>query len=249
MKKQTTNVILGILLLLVSCAVYAAQVSFFHTPGDTLFYFLQDLAFLPVQLVLVTLLVNNLLTVREKKDRLNKMNMAVGAFFGEVGIEMLARLLPMNRRTEPVPPSLNLELDWNKRDFQTAVRQAKGFAFDLDASPENLQALKTLLLEKRQFLLLMLENPSLLEHNTFTDTLLAVFHLTDELTARESLEQLPEPDLEHLAADARRALNHLLVQWFHYAFHLQTNYPYLYSMAVRRNPFQENGSVILQSDS
>jgi len=97
--------------------------------------------------------------------------------------------------------------------------------------------------EKRQFLLNLLENPNLLEHESFTNLLWAVFHLTDELTHRKGLDRLPENDYQHLAGDIKRAHHLLILEWLNYMKHLKTNYPYLFSLAVRTNPFDANASV------
>ena len=44
--------------------------------------------------------------------------------------------------------------------------------------------------QKRDFLLRLLENPNLLEHDSFANLLLAVFHLTEELAQRRDLDRL-----------------------------------------------------------
>jgi hypothetical protein len=41
-----------------------------------------------------------------------------------------------------------------------------------------------ILLSKRDFLVALMENPNLLEHESFTDLLWAVFHLVEELAVR-----------------------------------------------------------------
>ena len=64
--------------------------------------------------------------------------------------------------------------------------------------------------------------------------------------AREALAGLPETDLNHLSVDIRRAFSTLLVEWVNYMFHLKTNYPYLFSMAVRMNPFGDKMDAILR---
>jgi len=82
-----------------------------------------------------------------------------------------------------------------------------------------------------------LENPILLEHGSFTNLLWAVFHLADELALRQNVMELSKPDHEHINGDARRAYLLLLKEWVHYMKHLKANYPYLYSLAIRTNPF------------
>ncbi len=45
-----------------------------------------------MEVLLVTLIIHQLLSDREKKSRLNKLNMIIGAFFGEVGTKLLKNL-------------------------------------------------------------------------------------------------------------------------------------------------------------
>ena len=99
---------------------------------------------------------------------------------------------------------------------------------------------------KRDFLNRMIENPNLLEHDTFTDMLLSVFHVMEELIARNGFEDDSRADMDHLSGDIKRALNTMLIQWIEYMRHLSSEYPYLYSLEVRKNPFCMNGSVIIK---
>jgi len=82
----------------------------------------------------------------------------------------------------------------------------------------------------------------LLEHETFTKLLWAVFHFSEELECRTDIKQLPETDLEHLAGDIKRVYSLLIVHWISYMKHLQEDYPYLFSLAVRTNPFNPGAS-------
>ena len=91
----------------------------------------------------------------------------------------------------------------------------------------------------------LLENPNLFEHKTFTELLWAVFHMTEELTCRSSFENQPESDLKHIQGDFIRAYNLLIKEWVSYLEHLKISYPYLYSLAVRQNPFNKEADVIV----
>ena len=103
--------------------------------------------------------------------------------------------------------------------------------------------MKDFLNRKEAFLLRLLENPNLLEHETFTDLLWAVFHFTEELDSRTDTKQLPVSDLKHLSGDIKRAYVLLISEWLSYMKHLKTDYPYLFSLAVRTNPFNPEASV------
>jgi hypothetical protein len=91
----------------------------------------------------------------------------------------------------------------------------------------------------------LLENPTLLEHESFTDLLRAVFHLTEELAYREDLSRSPTSDRAHIAGDINRAYHLLVHQWVDYMEYLKMNYPYLFSLAMRTNPFDREASPIV----
>ena len=125
-----------------------------------------------------------------------------------------------------------------------AVAYADHLRIDIDARKIDLAKLKVLLRQKRTYLLTLMENPNLLEHDRFTDLLWAVTHLDEELEARDSLESLPEHDLEHLAGDIQRMYDHLASEWLDYVAHLKANYPFLFSLVARTHPFQESPSPV-----
>jgi hypothetical protein len=79
---------------------------------------------------------------------------------------------------------------------------------------------------KRGFLVGLLQNPILVEHEAFSDLLRAVFHLAEELACREDLNGLPTVDLAHLAGDMQRAYLAMVQQWVEYMKHLKEHYPY-----------------------
>lgn len=111
----------------------------------------------------------------------------------------------------------------------------------------SLVELKAFLIQKRQFLLALLENPNLLEHQRFTDLLWATLHLTEELEARESFSGLPGADYAHISGDIQRVYRQLAAEWVAYVEHLKLSYPYLFSLVVRMNPFKEHPSAVVMT--
>jgi len=61
----------------------------FRDSHHIILYLIGDIAFLPIQVLLVTLIIDRLLSAREKQAMLKKMNMVIGAFFSEVGSQLL----------------------------------------------------------------------------------------------------------------------------------------------------------------
>jgi hypothetical protein len=115
----------------------------------------------------------------------------------------------------------------------------------LNCTNIDLNELKAFLIQKRLFLLRLLENPTVLEHDLFSDLLWAVFHAVEEFEARTSLEDLPQSDLVHINGDLQRVYGYLAAEWIAYVEHLKLQYPFLFSLVIRTNPFQEQSSAIV----
>lgn len=246
MKRLRGQILLSVVLIALSAVLYVLQIRIFHSQRDTLFYLFQDLAFIPIQVLLVTVIVDQVLRIREKIAMLNKLNMVIGTFFSEVGTRLLRSFSGFDHHFDQIRRNLIVTKDWRDLNFSKVAKDVGSYDYRLDYKRRDLNELKTFLFSKRDFLLRLLENQNLLEHESFTDLLWAVFHLTEELEARENLAQLSKPDGEHIAGDMRRAYGLLIVQWLAYMKHLKKEYPYLFSLAVRKNPFDPDVSVVVK---
>jgi hypothetical protein len=100
--------------------------------------------------------------------------------------------------------------------------------------------------KNEDFLLRIVENPMVFWHESFTDLILAVTHLSEELKARNDLSRIPPSDLVHLTVDMERVYSRLVPEWLKYLEYLQRSYPYLLSLALRRNPFDNEADVVVK---
>lgn len=243
MRRRFSFVIyLAIAFVALSGLLYFAHYLIFRDVHHILIYLLGDLAFLPLQVLLVVIIIERLLARREMQAKLEKLNMVVGAFFSELGNHLLQDLLKHFDNRQEISTHLNITENWTKKDFQKAVAFADHLKVEVDCRNVDLGRLKAFLEQKREFLLTLLGNPGLLEHDRFTDLLWAVTHLDEELEARPSLIGLPDKDLEHIAGDIRRMYDHLASEWLDYVQHLKSKYPFLFSLVLRTHPFQEQRS-------
>jgi hypothetical protein len=242
MKHFRWQIIFGISLITLSAILYFSQILIFERPKDTFFYIFQDLAFVPISVLVVTLIIDQLLRIREKRAMLKKMNMVIGAFFSEVGARLLKSFPDFDLHYDKIRGNLIVTNEWSEQEFFMVRKHLKSYDYKIKSQKGDLEDLKSFLIGKRDFLLRLLENPNLLEHESFTDLLWAVFHLTEELACRVDIRQLPDTDYDHLSGDIKRAYVLLISEWLAYMKHLRDNYPYLFSLAMRTNPFDPNAS-------
>jgi len=237
------RILLGLLLVVLSVAFYVLHFIIFRDAHHIFIYLVGDVAFVFIEVLLVTLIIHQVLSEREKRAMLKKLNMVIGAFFSETGMPLLKYFWVFDAEAESFGRHLIVDNEWSPEQFDKMEEILQGRDFKIDIHKGNLEEMRNFIIGKRSFLLRLLENPNLLEHEEFTELLWAVFHLAEELSHRESVHELPDTDYEHLAGDIKRAYGLLVREWLSYMEHLKSNYPYLFSLAVRTNPFNPQASV------
>ncbi len=196
-------------------------------------------------LSIVTTLTQSLVASGEDKLHKRRIRMLMGLYFTEAGNGLLRIMVRYDLEIDSFRKDILVIDRWGAPEFsklKATVIKKERF---LDPKLFDLGSLLEYLGEKGGFLSRLLENPDLTENESFSDLLWATVHLRDELMARTSLTSIPYSDLNHFAKDATRVYNLLIEQWLDYMENLQHKYPYLFSFAVRMNPFSEHPSATI----
>ena len=172
--------------------------------------------------------------------------MVTGLFFSEMGNGLLRRFAQLDPYTGSLHSVLTITNAWTDEEFNSAKRMLSEHAFVIDSRRGNLSEMREYLQSQANMLLRLLENPIVHEHGAFSDLLRAIFHLRDELLNRSDLSGLPETDLKHLEGDIVRIYRLLAIEWVRYMNYLKNNYTYLFSLAMRLNPFNPKASAVVE---
>jgi len=246
MAKLTWETKLAVVLVAMSLCIYSFKLVVLKNPQDTENYIFNSLGFLPISVLLVTLVLNKLLAIQSRREKLAKMNMVIGTFFTEVGTPLIKEIAAKDPDIGKLKESLLVRDEWTAEAFAEVRKKVAGQRYTVNLQAEDLARFGTFFASRRDFMLRLLENPVLLEHESFTDLLRAVFHLSEELRCREDLFCLPPSDYAHLSGDIRRVYERLVIQWLDYMEYLKNNYPYLFSLEMRTNPFDAKASPVVQ---
>ena len=73
MKKLNWQILLGLILALLSAILYFVHYLIFRDAHHIFLYVIGDIAFLPIEVLFVTLIIDRVLSVREKKTMLEKL--------------------------------------------------------------------------------------------------------------------------------------------------------------------------------
>jgi hypothetical protein len=239
------RITLGVFLVALSALIYYLHFILFQDSHHIFIYLIGDIAFVPIEVLMVTLIIHHVMESRAKRALMKKMNMLIGTFYSDTGTNLLSMFASFDPGREELRSKMNIEKSWQDVRFKKIFAFLNSYEFNIDVKKRELSVLAEYLTGKIPFMLNLLSNPNLLEHETFTNVLWAVFHLAEELSSREDLEKLPDTDIEHLSNDIKRAYKACALQWLSYMKHLKNNYPYLYSLAMRKNPFITDASVMV----
>ncbi|HET6350777.1 MAG TPA: hypothetical protein VFG89_01445 [Coriobacteriia bacterium] len=238
---EYAGILMGLALVL-----YTARWLLFSTPplhSEMWRFLLGDIAFLFLQVLLVTLVIDGMMRRREHDEMMTKLNMVIGAFFSEAGAKLLGLIATADVRIAEVRDDLTPNARWTSKDYERSRQVFRQHQPSIELTHCDLERLRATLEAERGFLIGLLGNQNLLEHEEFTDLLWALSHLGEELSARSDLANLPKADAAHVAGDIKRAYQLLGGEWISYLRHLQGQYPYLFSLAVRTNPLDPSAKV------
>jgi len=191
-------------------------------------------------------LVENMAYREERARRREKTNMLVGLFYTEIGTSLLSICSRLDPGKDELARLIVGEGGEVAPDPARITSALESRTYSLDCRELDLASLRDTLGGKLNLLTLLLQNPDLEEHSRFTDLLQALLHLWQELSHREVLCDLPQADAAHLSGDLNRVYSLLVMEWVVYLGNLRRQYPYLYSLAVRTNPFDDKASVVIR---
>ena len=248
MIKLTWEQRLIVVLICISVLIYAVKFLVFGDNGEsnTLSYIFNSLGFLPINILIVTLIINRLLAMRAKKQQQEKMKMVVGLFFSEMGSRLLRLIIASDPDAGEIRTTLAVQKTWTSKNFSQAKEHLAACRFIAVPSAEDLMEIRTLLDKHHEFLLRLIENPVLLEHTSISKLLQDLFHLGEELSSRGDIATLPSTDIAHLGGDVNRVYGQLTFVWIDHMEYLALHYPYLLSLSIRKSPFTLHGDTVVR---
>jgi hypothetical protein len=111
------RVYFGLLLIALSALLYLVHFSLFHDLAYIEIYGLGDVAFLPIEVLLVVLVVDWVISRQEKRSQLAKLNMVIGVYFSEVGTPLLKAFSDFDPLVGKIRDELLVKGTWTSRNF------------------------------------------------------------------------------------------------------------------------------------
>lgn len=241
----------SILMVILIIIIYGSNYLVLGDGEHIISYVWTHLGFIPVDILIVAFLLDEIIEKKEKEAMLEKLDMLMSTFFSEVGNELIEQLSSANKYKASTENLKSIK-DWDEKDYDNKLTELKKSSLDFtaDIPPEErdefLDNLRTMLSDKREFIINLINNPNLLEKEEFTELINAILHLDEELEHRKELSKVTDADFAHLNGDMQRVYNRLVYEWVYYLKYLYKNYPYMIALIIRTNPFDEDADVYVK---
>lgn len=250
--KNNWKIKYGIIFLIITIIIYGLFIILgMGDSHEVTHYIWLHLGFIPLDLLLLGLIIEDLLSKKEKEAFQEKLDMIVASFFSEMGNDLITKLSSVNSNKIS---SLESIRKWDLKDYNNALKFLKENPSEIvimnlsDDKIIFLKDLRELLHNNRSFLVNLINNPNLLEKEEFSALLLAIFHLCDELELREDFTKISKADFNHLKIDVDRVYSNIVYEWVRYLRHLYIFHPYMLSIAIRTNPFDKDASIYVDEE-
>jgi len=239
----------SILMIILIIIIYGSNYLVLGDAEHIISYIWTHLGFIPVDILIVAFLLDEIIERKEKEAMLEKLDMLMSTFFSEVGNDLINQLSTVNKYKASTENLKSIK-SWNDADYENKLNELKNSNVDFSAMDiplenreEFLEDLRTLLAGKREFIINLINNPNLLEKEEFTGLINAILHLDEELEHRQKLDLVTNSDFAHLNGDMQRVYEKLVYEWVYYLRYLNKHYPYMIALIIRTNPFDETASV------
>lgn len=238
-KAKLTVKQLILLLLCASALLYAIHYLIFRDLHHLAIFGLHELAFVPLEVILVTLGLDQLVEKTHREEARSKVSIIETLYFNESGGTMLRYLTSFDPDAARLRELLQVTEDWHSSDFRQAIRQLKSYPFLLDLDRIDFFGLHYHLSQRHEYYRSMLENPALTQSEAFTEMIMKIYLLWEELDGRTNLYQLPEKDRNYLAELLHEIYRELTEYWLDNVYNHSIHNRFRLHRAIESNPFLE----------
>ena len=241
----------SIIMVIAIIIIYGSNILVLKDPEHVISYIWTHLGFIPVHILIVAFVLDEIISKKEKEAMMEKLDMIMSTFFSEVGNDLISQLSSVNKHKADTSYLESIK-SWDDKDYENKLKEIKNIniPFRADVTSEDreeyLTNIRNLLINKREFIVGLLNNPNLLEKEEFSKLLTAILHLDEELEHRPDLSKVTDVDFNHLNGDMERIYNILIHEWIYYLRYLNKHYPYMIALIIRTNPFDANADAYVK---
>ena len=131
-KRLSWKVKFSIVMVLLIIIIYGSNYLVLGDAEHIISYVWTHLGFIPVDILLVAFLLDEIIEKKEKEAMLEKLDMLMSTFFSEVGNDLISQLSSVNKYTANTENLKSIK-DWDDKDFDAKLAELKSASIDFQA--------------------------------------------------------------------------------------------------------------------
>ena len=198
-----------------------------------------SIASIPLNILFTSFIINYIVDIRDKKKRDKEVDILTGLFFNEIGIEILDIFTNRDECIEDIRKKALIKKDWAIDKYEELYEIFKNYDSCINVDMDDLKRLKIILDGKSSFILDLLFNPVLEDKEYFTDLIVEVLHVRDEINYRFIGDKLEDYEKIYIESDINKLYKLLCQRWVKYMLYLKNYYPQVFIKSLVNSPFDK----------
>jgi len=226
---------LGVMLSIFSAVLYFVNFLLFGDAHHLITAFGEELAFMPVYIFITAVVAEQLLWRSQKNEISRRTNALVGTFFNEIGHEIIRILTKHDSNFAALRANIQLDEGWDTSKVKSIHKLAGNYKYGAPKGIEDILEIGELLNSKKDFILILMSNASLIEKDEFSELLLSVNHIYEALKTMGDISGISRELIDHFHSDIERMYKNLIIVWSGYLSTIEKEDPYLYRLAIEQS--------------
>ena len=131
-KRLSWKLKFSILMVLLIIIIYGSNYLVLGDAEHIISYVWTHLGFIPVDILLVAFLLDEIIERKEKEAMLEKLDMLMSTFFSEVGNELINQLSTVNKYKASTENLKSIK-NWEDKDYENKLNELKSSTVDFSA--------------------------------------------------------------------------------------------------------------------
>ena len=244
--RYKNTIMLGVMLSIFSTVIYFLNYLIFGDAHHLFQVFGEEMAFMPVYVFITAVVAEQLLSRSEKNEISRRTNALVGTFFNEIGYDIIRVLIKYDSNFQELNSKIQFDKGLDSSTVKIIHKLAGAYKYGAPKGVEDMLEMGELLMSKKDFMLILMSNASLIEKDEFSELLLAVNHIYEALKTIGEISSLSQELIDHVHSDLQKVYRCFIRVWASYLLFIEKEDPFLYKLAVEQSRMiRSNGSLYI----
>ena len=144
---------LPIILIVTSAILYYIHFTIFKDFHHIALYFVEDLAFIPIEVIFVSLIIHKAIEDQEKEKIREKTNVLISVFFSEAGNSLLKALISSDDEIHRLKSIISENVHFSPKEIRLMKEGLSNHSYKLDLDGDDLCVIEDMMVSHKSFIL------------------------------------------------------------------------------------------------